>query len=171
MDPGLIPPQLPELTMAEEMLIARAHVQMDISRVRGCQYKYKGHDQLDAEHSQEGPATSLPPIRTPGLDGQAYVDKSTQQRGQPSNSAQISCSSRPRPGLASLSDRQSSRLPDSYNRSYAAQLSKDGSIIDDVPTVLDDDEDENNDSKEAQGQPTESEEPSGGIFHSWMQRN
>ena len=42
-DPGLIPPQLPELTMAEEMLIARAHVQMDISRVRGCQYKYKGH--------------------------------------------------------------------------------------------------------------------------------
>lgn len=32
-----------ELTMAEEMLIARAHVQMDISRVKGCQYKYKGH--------------------------------------------------------------------------------------------------------------------------------
>ena len=43
MDPGPIPPQLPELTLAEEMLIARAHVQMDISRVRGCQYKYKGH--------------------------------------------------------------------------------------------------------------------------------
>lgn len=42
-DPGLIPPQLPELTMAEEMLIARAQVQMDISRVRGCQYKYKCH--------------------------------------------------------------------------------------------------------------------------------
>ena len=28
-----------ELTMAEEMLIARAHVQMDISQVKGCQYR------------------------------------------------------------------------------------------------------------------------------------
>ena len=43
MDPGPIPAHLPELTMAEEMLIARAHVQMEMSRVKGCQYKYRGH--------------------------------------------------------------------------------------------------------------------------------
>ena len=45
-----------------------------------------------------------------------------------------------------------------------AQLPEDGSIIDDVPIVLDDNEDENNENKEDQGQPTESEQPSGGIW-------
>lgn len=39
-----------------------------------------------------------------------------------------------------------------------AQLPEDGSIIDDVPTVLDDDADGNNENKEDQGQPTESEQ-------------
>ena len=43
MDPGRVPTELPRLTMAEEMLIARAHVQMQLSRVKGCQYKYTGH--------------------------------------------------------------------------------------------------------------------------------
>lgn len=36
MDPEPMPPDLPELIMAEELLIARAHVQMEMSRVKGC---------------------------------------------------------------------------------------------------------------------------------------
>ncbi|KAL2046248.1 hypothetical protein N7G274_001695 [Stereocaulon virgatum] len=32
-----------KLAMAEEMLIARADIEMEMSRVRGCQFKYKGH--------------------------------------------------------------------------------------------------------------------------------
>lgn len=43
MDPHLIPPHLPSLTNAEELLIARAHVLMQYRRVRGCQFKYSGH--------------------------------------------------------------------------------------------------------------------------------
>lgn len=43
MDPGAVPFHLPHLFMAEEMLIARAHVLMNFRRVRGCQYKYSGH--------------------------------------------------------------------------------------------------------------------------------
>ena len=42
-DPEPIPPQLPELTLAEGISIVRIPVQMDISRVEGCQYKFKGH--------------------------------------------------------------------------------------------------------------------------------
>ena len=43
MDPGPVPSHLPSLSIAEEMLIARAHVYMDFRRVKGCQYKYSGH--------------------------------------------------------------------------------------------------------------------------------
>jgi ATP-dependent DNA helicase PIF1 len=43
MDPGIVPADLPELTQVEEMVIARAHVQMLVKRVRGHQYHYTGH--------------------------------------------------------------------------------------------------------------------------------
>ena len=43
MDPGTVPRHLPELTQVEEMVIARAHVQMLVKRVRGHQYHYTGH--------------------------------------------------------------------------------------------------------------------------------
>jgi hypothetical protein len=43
MDPGTVPGHLPELTQVEEMVIARAHVQMLVKRVRGHQYHYTGH--------------------------------------------------------------------------------------------------------------------------------
>jgi hypothetical protein len=43
MDPGVIPSYLPELSQVEEIVIARAHVQMLIKRVRGHQYQYTGH--------------------------------------------------------------------------------------------------------------------------------
>jgi hypothetical protein len=43
MDPGTIPSHLPKLTQVEEMVIARAHVQMLVKRVRGHQYHYTGH--------------------------------------------------------------------------------------------------------------------------------
>lgn len=43
MDPGTVPSHLPELTQVEEMVIARAHVQMMVKRVRGHQYQYTGH--------------------------------------------------------------------------------------------------------------------------------
>jgi hypothetical protein len=43
MDPGTVPSNLPELTQVEEMVIARAHVQMMVKRVRGHQYQYTGH--------------------------------------------------------------------------------------------------------------------------------
>ena len=42
-DPGIVPSHLPELTQVEEMVIARAHVQMLVKRVRGHQYHYTGH--------------------------------------------------------------------------------------------------------------------------------
>jgi hypothetical protein len=43
MDPGEMPNGLQPLTQVEEMLIARAHVQMVIKRVRGHQFHYSGH--------------------------------------------------------------------------------------------------------------------------------
>jgi Helitron helicase-like domain at N-terminus len=43
MDPGAIPSSLPALSQVEEMVIARAHVQMVMKRVRGHQYHYSGH--------------------------------------------------------------------------------------------------------------------------------
>src|SRR3981189_3355396 len=43
MDPGVVPSYLPELSQVEEMVIARAHVQMLLKRVRGHQYQYTGH--------------------------------------------------------------------------------------------------------------------------------
>jgi hypothetical protein len=43
MDPGEVPVHLPTLTQVEEMVIARAHVQMLLKRVRGHQYQYTGH--------------------------------------------------------------------------------------------------------------------------------
>jgi ATP-dependent DNA helicase PIF1 len=43
MDPGTIPGHLPELTQVEEMVIARAHIQLLVKRVRGHQYHYTGH--------------------------------------------------------------------------------------------------------------------------------
>jgi hypothetical protein len=42
-DPGVVPSYLPELSQVEEMVIARAHVQMLVKRVRGHQYQYTGH--------------------------------------------------------------------------------------------------------------------------------
>jgi len=43
MDPGSVPSYLPELTQVEEMVIAQAHVQMLVKRVRGHQYHYTGN--------------------------------------------------------------------------------------------------------------------------------
>lgn len=43
MDPGDMPPNLEPLSALEEMVIARAHVHMQVRRVRGCQYSYSGH--------------------------------------------------------------------------------------------------------------------------------
>ncbi len=43
MDPLCLPTNLPELSLAEEMLIARAHVTMEFRRVKEHQYKYTGH--------------------------------------------------------------------------------------------------------------------------------
>lgn len=37
-----VPVHLPELTQIEEMLIARVHVFVEVRRVRGQQYQYKG---------------------------------------------------------------------------------------------------------------------------------
>jgi len=42
-DPGIVPNHLLELTQVEEMVIARAHVQILVKRVRGHQYHYTGH--------------------------------------------------------------------------------------------------------------------------------
>jgi hypothetical protein len=43
MDPGEMPDGLQPLTQVEEMLIARAHVQMVMKHVRGHQFHYSGH--------------------------------------------------------------------------------------------------------------------------------
>ena len=43
MDPEAVPSHLPGLSIAEELLIARVHVLMSYSRVKGVQYKYSGH--------------------------------------------------------------------------------------------------------------------------------
>ncbi|KAF2221256.1 hypothetical protein BDZ85DRAFT_283331 [Elsinoe ampelina] len=43
MDPGDIPTELPVLTQAEEMLIARVHVHIELYQIRGQQWKYRGH--------------------------------------------------------------------------------------------------------------------------------
>ena len=40
---GVVPPQLPELSQTEEMLIARVHVHVQVFQYRGQQYKYRGH--------------------------------------------------------------------------------------------------------------------------------
>jgi ATP-dependent DNA helicase PIF1 len=39
---GNIPKYLPQLTMVEEMLIARVHAHVNVMEVRGQQYKYRG---------------------------------------------------------------------------------------------------------------------------------
>ncbi|KJZ70977.1 hypothetical protein HIM_09632 [Hirsutella minnesotensis 3608] len=43
LDFGEVPTNLPDLTMVEEMLIARVHVHVKVLQVRGAQYKYRGH--------------------------------------------------------------------------------------------------------------------------------
>ena len=43
MEIGAVPAHLPILTQTEEMLIARAHVHVQVRRTRGHQYKYSGH--------------------------------------------------------------------------------------------------------------------------------
>ncbi|KAK8913436.1 hypothetical protein VCV18_011442 [Metarhizium anisopliae] len=43
LDFGEVPNNLPDLTMVEEMLIARVHVHVKVLQVRGAQYKYRGH--------------------------------------------------------------------------------------------------------------------------------
>lgn len=40
LDFGEVPGNLPDLTMVEEMLIARVHVHVEVLQVRGAQYKY-----------------------------------------------------------------------------------------------------------------------------------
>ena len=42
-DPGTVPGHLLELTQVEEIVIARAHVQMLVKRVRGHQYHYTSY--------------------------------------------------------------------------------------------------------------------------------
>jgi hypothetical protein len=42
-DLGEVPLYLPQLSQLEEMVIARAHVQMLVKRYRGHQYHYSGH--------------------------------------------------------------------------------------------------------------------------------
>ncbi|KAH7120188.1 hypothetical protein B0J13DRAFT_457544, partial [Dactylonectria estremocensis] len=43
LDFGEVPGNLPDLTMIEEMLIARVHVHVKTLQVRGAQYKYHRH--------------------------------------------------------------------------------------------------------------------------------
>jgi hypothetical protein len=43
MDPGGVPPNLPELTQVEEMLIAKVHVMVEVHQIRGQLYRYSGH--------------------------------------------------------------------------------------------------------------------------------
>ncbi|KJZ68228.1 hypothetical protein HIM_12379 [Hirsutella minnesotensis 3608] len=43
LDFGEVPDNLPDLSMVEEMLIARVHVHVKVLQVRGAQYKYRGH--------------------------------------------------------------------------------------------------------------------------------
>jgi hypothetical protein len=43
LDPGEVPAYLPELSQVEEMIIARSHVQLMVTRYRGHQYHYTGH--------------------------------------------------------------------------------------------------------------------------------
>ncbi|KJZ70103.1 hypothetical protein HIM_10506 [Hirsutella minnesotensis 3608] len=43
LDFGEVPGNLPDLTMVEEMLIARVHVHVKVLQVRGAQYNYRGH--------------------------------------------------------------------------------------------------------------------------------
>ena len=43
LDFGEVPGNLPDLTMVEEMLIARVHVHVKTLQVRGAQYKYHRH--------------------------------------------------------------------------------------------------------------------------------
>ena len=43
MDPGPVPQHLPQLSMAAELLVARAHITMSLWRYRGQQYQYSGH--------------------------------------------------------------------------------------------------------------------------------
>ena len=40
---GLVPPDLPDLSAVKQMLIARAHMHMEVKRYRGHQYHYSGH--------------------------------------------------------------------------------------------------------------------------------
>jgi hypothetical protein len=43
LDPGDVPAYLPELLQVEEIIIARSHVQLIVTRYRGHQYHYTGH--------------------------------------------------------------------------------------------------------------------------------
>jgi hypothetical protein len=43
MDPEVVPAYLPALTQVEEMIIARAYVQMFVHWYRGHRYHYSGH--------------------------------------------------------------------------------------------------------------------------------
>lgn len=43
LDFGEVPGNLPDLTMVEEMLIARIHVHVKVLQVRGAQYKSRRH--------------------------------------------------------------------------------------------------------------------------------
>ncbi|KID95690.1 ATP-dependent DNA helicase PIF1, partial [Metarhizium majus ARSEF 297] len=43
LDFGEVPNNLPDLTMVEEMLIARVHVHVKVLQARGAQYTYRGH--------------------------------------------------------------------------------------------------------------------------------
>ena len=42
-DPGLVPPYLPELSDIEQLLIAPIYISMHVYYIKGAQYRYKGH--------------------------------------------------------------------------------------------------------------------------------
>jgi hypothetical protein len=71
LDPGDVPAYLPELSQVEEMIIARSHVQLMVTRYRGHQYHYTGHCQAPIAtqgiltSSMAGPSTFPPGSANP----------------------------------------------------------------------------------------------------------
>jgi ATP-dependent DNA helicase PIF1 len=53
LDLGAVPDHLPELNDVEEMLIARAHVHVQVRQIRGQQYQYAGHTVCFMQNTQK----------------------------------------------------------------------------------------------------------------------
>jgi hypothetical protein len=53
LDLGAVPDHLPELNDVEEMLIARAHVHVQVRQIRGQQYQYSGHTVCFMQNTQK----------------------------------------------------------------------------------------------------------------------